>query len=210
MAPNRGIGVREVELNWDYASASSSTGGTLLKAYECGGEWTDENGATITEPAGALPCGVSGPIDSLQTQIDNISIVSPMAAYDVTGNGNGNNTVLSLTTVREDAGWLAGAFAGTPDRVRITTTVNYDIPQNGAAQRVSPILELLKGGTVVAISSTGYQRHATDHNESSNTITFTDPTPGANPVYSLRARRGSSQTDVVNVSLGSIQLEAIL
>ena len=137
-------------------------------------------------------------------------LADPLAAYNVTGDGNGDNAPLTLTSTREDTGWSAGTFTGTPDRVRITATVFYDIANAGTAQRVSPGLDLLRNGVVVKISSTGYQRHASDHNESSNTIAFIDPSPGTNPTYSLRARRGSQQIAPVPVSLGSIELEAVL
>jgi len=122
MAPNRGIGVREVELNWDYASASSSTSGTLIKAYECGGEWTDENGATISEPSGALPCGVAEAIENKPPgtlNVETAPIYEHMTIWAEEGGAlSNNNTQWSYGNgatgnigIRIDDGWEITAIS---------------------------------------------------------------------------------------------------
>ena len=136
-----------------------------------------------------------------------------VAASEVTGDANQPNLILTLSNEREDNGWSlssnAWTYTGEPDFVRISAVTYFQQPNNTNYQRISPELQLLKNGSeVLAQSASGYQRHTGDHDSSSNTISFTDPNPGQNPTYSLRAQQGSSQTDILDIDLGSFQLEA--
>ncbi len=73
---------------------------------------------------------------------------------------------------------------------------------NGGYARINPELELLKNGTVVATSASGYQRHVVGHTSSSNTIAWVDPDPNTGDYYELRAQQGATQNDVLNISKG--------
>lgn len=142
-----------------------------------------------------------------------VSGLTPLAAASVSGDGNQPNTILTLTSTRADAGWSiagnAASFSGNADRIRIEAMAFYDQVNSNGEQRIAPVLELLKNGTVVAKSATGYQRHFSNHHDSSNTIVYTDPNPGSNPQYQLRAQQGSDQNEVVQVDIGHFTLEAI-
>ena len=151
-------------------------------------------------------------VDAIVSALTSPVTNSPLAKASVTGDGNQPNTILTLTSERADAGWSfagnAATFTGSPNRVRINAMAFYEQPSNSSFQRISPQLELLKNGVVVAISSTGYQRHTTGHDSSSNTIMYIDANPGVNPQYQLRAQQESTQNDVLNVDLGHFDLEA--
>ncbi|MDB4430957.1 hypothetical protein N9137_01050 [Pseudomonadales bacterium] len=159
--------------------------------------------ASFTMPSGgSIPC--------VPVFVD----ASFIASAGVSGDGNQPNNILTLTENRADAGWvIAGntaTYTGSPDHVVIDAMAWYQETQSGALQRVQPVLELLKNGTIVpAKSETGYQRHISGTTESSNTIAYTDPSPGANPFYQLRAQQGSSQDDVIQVDLGHFTARAI-
>lgn len=138
-----------------------------------------------------------------------------LAHATTSGDSNVDGQPITLTEVRADAGWTLDTvlneytYTGTPDKVRIDAMVQVDATSAGALARISPELLLLKNGVVVAISSTGYQRHGTGHDTSSNTISYTDPNPGTNPVYVLQSREDSIQTEVLPIDLGHFSLDAI-
>ena len=136
------------------------------------------------------------------------------ASSTVSGNGNGNGTILALTGTRSDPGWIINAntmsFTGSPDRVHITAMCEYNQGVNTPAmQRIAPVLKLYKNGNIIRSSASAYQRHTANHFQSSNTIALVDTNPGVNPVYQLRAFRGSNQTDVLNIDLGNFEAIAI-
>ena len=149
-----------------------------------------------------------------QAQI-NADITTPLAHYSVSGDGNAINTPLILTMNRQDDFWTQSSGFVTftnsipANHIEINAMAFYDEVQNTAAQRMSPQLELVKNGVVVAKSATGYQRHNTNAADSSNTIVYNDYDPGASPTYSLRTQRGANQTEVSNVDIGHIALKAI-
>ena len=78
-----------------------------------------------------------------------------------------------------------------------------------ANQRITPILELLKDGIVVATSGTGYQRHASGHHTSSNTIAYVDHNPASGSVYSLRAQQGADSGEIATIDSGHFDLVAV-
>ncbi|UJH67336.1 hypothetical protein [Allomuricauda sp. SCSIO 65647] len=136
-----------------------------------------------------------------------------MAKASVSGDSNQPNTILTLTTLRTDTGWSINSnratFNDTADYVEIDAMAYMDQPQSGTYARINPVLELLKNGTVVARSASGYQRHATSHRSSSNTISYIDHNPSSGDEYYLRAQQGSSQNDVLNIDLGHFDLIAV-
>lgn len=142
-------------------------------------------------------------------------LITPLAHFSVSGDGNAVNTPLTLTQNRLDNLWSESSgivtyTSSTPaDRVEISAMTFYDETENNQAQRMSPQLELLKNGSVVAKSSTGYQRHTNDHADSSNGIFYVDYSPGASPTYSLRSQRGADQTESSPVDLGHFSLIAV-
>jgi len=140
--------------------------------------------------------------------------VSSVPAQDVNDNG-----VITTTEQRADTGWTVTdangnhAYTGTPDRVRITAQVSQSIAQNANIQRPAPLLALQKliGGTwtTIAESATGYIRDASDHEQSSNTITHTDPAPGTDPTYRLLSEQETANGGVVTAEFGNFALEAV-
>lgn len=144
------------------------------------------------------------------------SAPDPLAHFDVSGDGNQPNTTLTLSSNREDGAWSEAGnvvtYSGSPDRVRITAMAGYENPTDvSGKQRICPELELIKNGTQrLAVSASGYQRHNSGANTSSNTISFIDPDPGVNPNYRLRAQQGGNQNDVEQIDIGHFSLEAVV
>lgn len=132
--------------------------------------------------------------------------------------GNANNVALSLAGGQQTLG-TALVFNGANTALEVASALvmveltafasyEYDLGNAniGAQARVSPILRLEKdrGGTVtiLASSATGYQRHATGHNDSSNTIAWRDLDPQVGDLYQLVSSRGSTQTDPMPITHG--------
>jgi len=143
------------------------------------------------------------------------SLTNPIAHFTLSGNGNAVNAPVTTTEVRRDAPWTESAgfitYANaTPvNSVEINAMVFYPhLTVDNQKQRVSPVLELLKGTEVVATSAKGYQRHITGHKDSSNTIVYKDPNPGPSPTYSLRTQQGSDKNQVVDMT-GHISFTAV-
>ena len=131
--------------------------------------------------------------------------------------GQDSNTagIAAISSVRADTGWtVAGTtltYAGSPHRVELTAMVRQNDGGAGVA-RSSPELTLQRGGANIpgVTSASAYIRDATGHVESSNTIAFTDPTPGTNPSYSLGFAQGSGAgavTPVVDGTFGAVAVE---
>lgn len=149
-------------------------------------------------------------LSSIGVSVDKTNV----ATATVTGDGNQPNNILTLTGQRADGGITIAGNQVTNNIecnfVVIDVSCWYDLPTNvGVYARVSPVLELLKNGTVVAKSATGYQRHSVNHSDSSNSFTYTDGFPALGDVYSLRAQQGSNQNDVVNVTVGHIGVRVV-
>jgi len=126
---------------------------------------------------------------------------------------NDNGVITFTTNTRLDSGWSqnndALLYTGEPDRVRINVQIAQTIAQNANIQRAAPQVSLTRNGTEIARSSTGYIRDSNDHEESSSTIVFTDPTPGVNPEYALTSIQESTNGGVVTVVIGSFSAEAV-
>ncbi|MEA1879963.1 MAG: hypothetical protein U9N11_04910, partial [Campylobacterota bacterium] len=136
-----------------------------------------------------------------------------LAKASVTGDSNQPNLILTLASQRVDAGWSISGnkaiFNDTADYVEINAMAYMQQNTSGAFERINPELELLKNGVVVAKSGSGYQRHYTGHDSSSNTITYVDHNPSSGDTYELRAQQGSNQNDVLNIDLGHFDLIAV-
>lgn len=153
----------------------------------------------------------------LELRLDKISTISAdissVAHASVTGDSNAVNGLLTLASNRADAGFVIGANTITNniggDYAVLDFNEFMDVASSGALARIAPTLELVKNGTAVVTINTSYQRHATGHDESSNGGTYTDYNPAAGDVWSLRTQRGSTQTDVLNVTLGHLSLRVI-
>jgi len=157
----------------------------------------------------------------LTTCLENkVAEIGHIAAYTLSGDGNANNVNIALTSVREDTGWTSAANAatwggitlapnGSIDRVEITAQVYYDPPNSNLLQRIAPVVNLLKNGVVVATAASGYQRHATGHNDSSNTIVFMDVVPTTGDVWTLQSQQGSLQGDVLPITRGQLTFKTI-
>lgn len=163
-------------------------------------------------------CDLQDRVQALENQSLNTTTVqvenSFLASAGVTGDSNQPNQILNLAPTRQDGAWtVAGnvaSYAGSPDRVEIDASTYMQQNQSGAFARINPELELVRNGTtVVAKSGSGYQRHATGHDSSSNDFSWIDPAPGANPSYTLRAQQGSVQNDVLNVDIGHASFVAV-
>lgn len=139
-----------------------------------------------------------------------------LASYDIVGqdgNANSVNAVLAGNELREDSEWSDGTVTGTFDHVEISAMATYTYDTGNATtntlSRISPVLALLKNGTLVAVSASAYQRHSTGHNDSSNTIHWIDPAPVSGDTYTLQFRRGSTRTNVLNITQGHFTLKAV-
>lgn len=138
---------------------------------------------------------------------------SSLVSCDLSGDANADNTIIALASVRADTGLsvvnneIVNSIGGS--YVKVSANSFFEEPSAGFLSGVSPVMELLKNGSVVAISATGYQRHGSGNNSSSNTICYTDPNPQIADVYSLRSQRGSTQTDVMPIDLGSFSVTVV-
>ncbi len=164
-----------------------------------------------------LMVAVDGTINTVSPTITTDTVDKTyLASATISGDGNQANTVLTLTNVRADTGWTKVGnqyvYSGSPDKVRIDTNAFYGNTNGGnqpALARISPVLEILRNNTVIARVETGYQRHVTNHASSSNGVGYTDPFPGVNPAYSVRADQGSNQNDNLQITLGHFTLDAV-
>lgn len=138
---------------------------------------------------------------------------SSIATAGVTGDANQPNVIQTLTQTRADTGLTIAGNAVTNsiggDYVEIHAQEYFQQPQAATFARINPELELLKNGAVVATSASGYQRHATGHNSSSNSISWTDPNPAAGDTYQLRSQQGSNQNDILNIDLGTLSVKVV-
>lgn len=143
------------------------------------------------------------------TQVDRSSI----ATADVSGDSNQPNLIQTLTQTRADTGLTIAANTVTNniggDYVEIHAQEYFQQPQSGLFARINPELELLKNGAVVATSASGYQRHATQHRSSSNSISWVDPNPTIGDTYQLRSQQGSQQDDVMLIDLGTMSVKVV-
>jgi len=132
----------------------------------------------------------------------------------LTGDGNEPNVTATILQTRADPVFSLdnNQVTYTPDSApnmrHIFVSEYYENPQNNQEQRVAPTLELIRNGSVVATSATGYQRHAGGHTDSSNSISYTDETLGA-ATYWVRSQQGSAQDEVVNRTIASISITAV-
>jgi len=58
MSSNRGIGVRQVQLFWDYDAVITEVQGPVTQLVKCGDDFLDLAGNVVAAPAEYLPCGV--------------------------------------------------------------------------------------------------------------------------------------------------------
>lgn len=163
--------------------------------------YTDENG-TVTSFSPSTSTASAITVDQ-----------SFLAKASVTGDSNQPNLILTLTSQRTDTGWSISGnqaiFNDSADYVLINAMTYMQQNVSNAFARINPELELLKNSIVVAKSSTGYQRHNSGHDSSSNTITYVDHNPSSGDIYQLRAQQGASQNDVLNIDLGHFDLIAV-
>jgi len=145
-----------------------------------------------------------------------------ITAYDISGNGNADDVKLTLTPITTNTGWTLAndevTWTGivqsetiTPEYAKIHVHAYYDFGpiDSPAYQRIAPEIQLLKNGVPVTQAGSAYQRHANDHASSSNTIVYFDGSPSAGDVWSIRSQRGSTQTDILNVTYGQISIEMV-
>ena len=140
----------------------------------------------------------------IQTTIDVDQ--SFVAKANVTGDANQPNVIQTLASQRADAGLTIAGNVITNniggDYVEIDVVEYFQQNNNAAYQRINPELQLLKNGAVVATSASGYQRHATGHDSSSNSIGYVDHNPAVGDTWQLRSQQGSTQNDVLNIDIG--------
>ena len=181
--------------------------GTTKIAKLSGGNWqyylADETLDPMTVPDVQGSGSVSlPPMISANVRVQNINDVGP---------------VQFLANNRADAGWSHATngsvftFTGSPDRVHISCMVSFRIRDIENIQRPAPIFDLYRNGQLTQCSArTGYIRDATDHEEASATIAWTDPAPGINPSYEIRSRRDTLRTNSINCDRGHFTAEAVL
>lgn len=135
-------------------------------------------------------------------------------------NGNQANATLSLANGQVLKGNALIANAGNTAfvlnepaySVEVFGSASYeydtgDGTQSGQ-QRVSPILEIFKNGNLVYPSATGYQRHASGHNDSSNQPFYIDLNPQVGDVWSCVVTQGGLQTDAMPITHGQFTVKA--
>ena len=161
----------------------------------------------------ALAQTVAATPGSMPVQVD----VTYLAKYDLAGqNANPAGVVpASLATViREDSVFSAGVYTpnGATNIVRVYAELGFhDLADANIAtqQRISPVALIYKNGARVSVGATGYQRHASNHDDSSLHPAYVDENPQAGDVYEVRFERGANQTEVKNVDTGFFMLEAV-
>lgn len=142
------------------------------------------------------------------------------AQADLAGqNGNQADAAYILTNglVSIGSAWTASsdtfALSEPAQYVEVSAIATYAYDSgnsmNAGLQRVAPLLKLLKNGVLVAVSASAYQRHNSGHNDSSNTIVYTDLSPSLGDVWQVRMERGSTQTGVLLVTHGQFTVKAM-
>jgi len=149
----------------------------------------------------------------------NTTIVdsSYLASASVDVQNVNTNGIIDITSQRIDQGWSFNVneytYTGEPDKIIISCQIHQQIANNINRQRPAPVLNLEKndgtGWSVISKSATGYIRDASDHEQSSNTISFTDPSPGTNPQYRMSKEQDTTINGAVNSIIGSFSLNAI-
>ena len=136
-----------------------------------------------------------------------------IAAVSTSGDSNEPDTFHDFASNRSDADWTVSpdsvSYSGEPDRVEIAVSEFIDTGTATNQQRVSPILELLKNGVVVATSDSAYIRQNAGDNGGSNSIAYVDHDPGVDPQYQLRSRQGANPDAVHDITLGSASFVAV-
>ena len=137
------------------------------------------------------------------------------APVEVGQNVNDNGPVNFDAASTAETGWAhtaatnAFTYTGNPNHVVISVMVHQEDPGGVSRARAAPTLILSRGGTAIAESATGYIRDATGHGESSNTISFIDYSPGANPSYTITSTQESTEGDSVETVLGHFSAKAV-
>ncbi len=142
-------------------------------------------------------------VDNLEVQGDLVVLgnrnggpILATATIDTSNNLNDGTTARrSITASSLGTNWSiatnALTYSGTPSAVHIEVNVSY----TSTGVRASPVVELWKGTTKLAMAHTGYMRNTNGHNEASSNFTFIDTAPGTNPAYHLESSRGSVRTE---------------
>lgn len=135
-------------------------------------------------------------------------------------NGNQADAAYQLLATSQSVGnaWLISntefTLQNNAKAVEVVAGVAYDFNEADNNQnveaRVAPIIKLMKNGQLIAVGATGYQRHATGHNDSSNAVFFYDLNPQIGDVWQLRMARGSTQADTMLVTQGQFVVKAII
>lgn len=193
------------------------------------GDLTDPHELEITQLAGTFKGVIATGINLFNNCIElpepqcnceittNTELVDRSYIVDTLTAGDANETgeLHTLTVTRVDSAFTTtatGIVTAIPlDHVDIHVNEWYQpsATSNTALQRIAPVLELLKNGNVVATSATGYQRHANDHSESSNGLSWIDSAPLVGDVYEVQSRQESTQNDILNITLGHLQAKGV-
>ena len=153
-----------------------------------------------------------------QKRINKISVVLERnfladAEVDVQ-NMNLAGGEVTISNRRLDEGWEQAdntlVYTGSPDRIRINVSIPQQIANNADAQRAAPIIVLRRNGEPIARSATGYIRDFSDHEQSSQTISYVDSAPDSNPVYDLIKEQDSAINSAVTSNpIASFSAEAV-
>jgi len=171
----------------------------------------DQLTASVFENGNTIP---SVPITIPTTTVDK----SYVAEYVMSGDGNASAVEeLTLALIRQDTPFVEAGDRVTVnldgDYLEISAMATYDVNTSGVLQRIAPELELVRtrGGadTILSESATGYQRHATGHDNSSNTIYRLVTDHVAGDIYRLRPRQGGTQNDTLPISIGHASFKLV-
>lgn len=173
---------------------------------------SDLNAVTVPNLGPGFLIGTAATPDKIVVSYDYIKEMFPEGTLIVTPGQNVNDNQAITTTVDVlDPGWTSPGngellYTGSPVKVRISVQIN----QQSAGIRAAPAVNLFRGNTLIAESSTGYTRNTSNHNRSSNTISYVDRNPGTDPVYRILSEQESSTATAALVSIGQFSAEACI
>lgn len=145
--------------------------------------------------------------------------VSRVATANFTGDGNAVDRILTMSNHVVDSGWVQSGVSTLVttqdfDYIELSAHAFYDQATDAAEQRISPELQIrmtVAGvATVLQTASTGYQRHISEHNNSSNSIPVTIRNVPTGARFQVIGQEGSSsQTGIVDVTTGTFSAKGI-
>lgn len=183
------------------------------------GQYTKDDGTRLTVDeaiaGGYVACEKPdekfvGPFDDTELLVESVCLEGTLMV--VAGQNINDAGPVETSVDVLDIGWTMPAsgslaFSGSPAKVRLSVQAHSTIAQTANLQRPAPVIELYRGNDLITTSATGYIRDSSDHEESSQTVIWTDRNPGLNPIYRIESRQ-EALAGVVSVISGQFTAEA--